>query len=76
MGSVAAVEPVLQVHTCLANDIIRPYQIMVHHLDNQLCRHREGQCEFKHPEGYKECQTHQQSDRDRQRLLGRSTDRY
>lgn len=46
----AAVETVLQVHSCLANDVIRPHHVVVHHPDNQLCLHRKGQSEFKHPE--------------------------
>ncbi len=56
-----AVEPVLQVNPCLANDIIRPHKIVVHHCDNQLCVQRERRCEFKHPE--RQRQTYRQSDR-------------
>lgn len=44
-----AVEAVLQVDPCLTNDVVRPHKVVVHHPDDQLCVHREGDGELKHP---------------------------
>ena len=46
----AAVEPVLQVEPCLANDVISANEVVVHHHDTQLCLQWERYGEFKHPE--------------------------
>lgn len=70
----AAVEPVLQVNTCLANNIIRPHEIVVHHHDTQFCLQRERHREFKHPGRY-ESDIQRLRALDSQRLLDRTEQR-
>lgn len=54
----AAVESVLQVDPRLADDVVGPDEIVVHHRDDQLRLQRERHGEFQHPERRRE--THRQ----------------